>query len=86
MKSLKAKFRKSDTHEWSKNDDRLLQAVEHGDTEKVAALLGKKGISPTKLDSEGKSAFHLAASKGQVECLGAMLSHGLDLTIPDGSD
>ncbi|XP_048384495.1 ankycorbin isoform X3 [Stegostoma tigrinum] len=72
-------------HEWSKNDDRLLQAVEHGDTEKVAALLGKKGISPTKLDSEGKSAFHLAASKGQVECLGAMLSHGVDLTIPDGS-
>ncbi|XP_067840344.1 ankycorbin isoform X2 [Heptranchias perlo] len=85
MKSLKAKFRKSDAHEWSKNDDRLLQAVEHGDTEKVAALLGKKGISPTKLDSEGKSAFHLAATKGQVDCLGAMLTHGVDLTIPDGS-
>ncbi|XP_067887369.1 ankycorbin isoform X2 [Heterodontus francisci] len=85
MKSLKAKFRKSDAHEWSKNDDRLLQAVEHGDTEKVAALLGKKGISPTKLDSEGKSAFHLAATKGQVECLGAMLTHGVDLTVPDGS-
>ncbi|XP_041050137.1 ankycorbin isoform X1 [Carcharodon carcharias] len=85
MKSLKAKFRKSDAHEWSKNDDRLLQAVEHGDTEKVAALLGKKGISPTKLDSEGKSAFHLAATKGHVECLGAMLTHGVDLTVPDGS-
>ncbi|XP_078076558.1 ankycorbin isoform X2 [Mustelus asterias] len=85
MKSLKAKFRKSDAHEWSKNDDRLLQAVEHGDTEKVAALLGKKGISPTKLDNEGKSAFHLAATKGQAECLGAMLTHGVDLTVPDGS-
>uniref|UniRef100_UPI00398E4A87 ankycorbin isoform X2 n=1 Tax=Pristiophorus japonicus TaxID=55135 RepID=UPI00398E4A87 len=85
MKSLKAKFRKSDAHEWSKNDDRLLQAVEHGDTEKVAALLGKKGISPTKLDSDGKSAFHLAATKGQVDCLGAMLTHGVDLTVPDGS-
>ncbi|XP_072353410.1 ankycorbin isoform X3 [Scyliorhinus torazame] len=72
-------------HEWNKNDDRLLQAVEHGDTEKVAALLGKKGISPTKLDNEGKSAFHLAATKGQVECLGVMLTHGVDLTVPDGS-
>ncbi|XP_051865999.1 ankycorbin isoform X2 [Pristis pectinata] len=85
MKSLKAKFRKSDAHEWNKNDERLLQAVEHGDTEKVAALLGKKGISPIKLDSEGKSAFHLAATRGQVDCLGAMLTHGVDLTVLDGS-
>ncbi|XP_069780145.1 ankycorbin isoform X3 [Narcine bancroftii] len=85
MKSLKAKFRKSDAHEWNKNDERLLQAVEHGDAEKVAALLGKKGISPIKLDNEGKSAFHLAAIKGQVDCLGAMLTHGIDLTVLDGS-
>ncbi|KAI2537157.1 retinoic acid induced 14 [Homo sapiens] len=50
MKSLKAKFRKSDTNEWNKNDDRLLQAVENGDAEKVASLLGKKGASATKHD------------------------------------
>uniref|UniRef100_A0ACB8EPP8 Uncharacterized protein n=1 Tax=Sphaerodactylus townsendi TaxID=933632 RepID=A0ACB8EPP8_9SAUR len=43
-------------NEWNKNDDRLLQAVENGDTEKVASLLGKKGASATKLDSEGKTA------------------------------
>lgn len=43
-------------NEWNKNDERLLQAVEHGETEKVAALLGKKGISPVKLDNDGKSA------------------------------
>ncbi|XP_043537562.1 ankycorbin isoform X4 [Chiloscyllium plagiosum] len=92
MKTLMMKFQLTisiiqadNAHEWNKNDDRLLQAVEHGDTEKVSALLGKKGISPTKLDSEGKSAFHLAASKGQLECLGMMLSHGVDLTVPDGS-
>ncbi|XP_078283465.1 ankycorbin isoform X4 [Rhinoraja longicauda] len=72
-------------HEWNKNDERLLQAVEHGDTEKVAGLLGKKGISPVKLDNDGKSAFHLAATKGQVDCLGAMLTHGVDLTVLDGS-
>ncbi|XP_064410210.1 ankycorbin isoform X2 [Latimeria chalumnae] len=85
MKSLKAKFRKSDTHEWNKNDDRLLQAVEHGDAEKVASLLGKKGIVVTKQDSEGRSAFHLAATKGHAECLGVMLSHGVDVTAPDNA-
>lgn len=44
------------TNEWNKNDDRLLQAVENGDPEKVASLLGKKGASATKQDSEGKTA------------------------------
>uniref|UniRef100_A0A8B9M9Q4 Ankyrin repeat domain-containing protein n=1 Tax=Accipiter nisus TaxID=211598 RepID=A0A8B9M9Q4_9AVES len=44
------------TNEWNKNDDRLLQAVENGNPEKVASLLGKKGASATKQDSEGKTA------------------------------
>lgn len=44
------------TNEWSKNDERLLSAVEHGETEKVTSLLAKKGASATKLDGEGKSA------------------------------
>lgn len=83
MKSLKAKFRKSDTNEWNKNDDRLLQAVENGDAEKVASLLGKKGASATKQDSEGKTAFHLAATKGHVECLRVMVTHGVDVTAQD---
>ncbi|ERE81455.1 ankycorbin-like protein [Cricetulus griseus] len=85
MKSLKAKFRKSDTNEWNKNDDRLLQAVENGDAEKVASLLGKKGTSATKHDSEGKTAFHLAAAKGHVECLKVMVTHGVDVTAQDTS-
>ncbi|XP_062828581.1 ankycorbin isoform X2 [Anolis carolinensis] len=85
MKSLKAKFRKSDANEWNKNDDRLLQAVEHGDAEKVASLLGKKGVSSTKHDSEGKTAFHLAASKGHGECIRVMLAHGADVTSQDGT-
>lgn len=45
------------THEWSKNDERLLSAVEHGEVEKVTSLLAKKGASATKLDGEGKSAW-----------------------------
>ncbi|XP_074788366.1 ankycorbin isoform X4 [Athene noctua] len=85
MKSLKAKFRKSDNNEWNKNDDRLLQAVENGDPEKVASLLGKKGASATKQDSEGKTAFHLAATKGHAECLRIMVTHGADVTAQDGA-
>ncbi|XP_061472008.1 ankycorbin isoform X3 [Rhineura floridana] len=85
MKSLKAKFRKSDANEWNKNDDRLLHAVENGDAEKVASLLGKKGASATKHDSEGKTAFHLAASKGHTECLRIMTTHGVDVTAQDGT-
>ncbi|XP_077203058.1 ankycorbin isoform X2 [Paroedura picta] len=85
MKSLKAKFRKSDANEWNKNDDRLLQAVENGDAEKVASLLGKKGASGTKLDSEGKTAFHLAATKGHGECLRVMITHGVDVAAQDGA-
>ncbi|NXN17418.1 RAI14 protein, partial [Indicator maculatus] len=73
------------TNEWSKNDDRLLQAVENGDLEKVASLLGKKGASATKQDSEGKTAFHLAATKGHAECLRIMMTHGADVTAQDGA-
>ncbi|XP_016808945.1 ankycorbin isoform X4 [Pan troglodytes] len=74
---------KGKTNEWNKNDDRLLQAVENGDVEKVASLLGKKGASATKHDSEGKTAFHLAAAKGHVECLRVMVTHGVDVTAQD---
>ncbi|NWH73389.1 RAI14 protein, partial [Piaya cayana] len=73
------------TNEWNKNDDRLLQAVENGDPEKVASLLGKKGASATKQDSEGRTAFHLAATKGHAECLRVMVTHGADVTAQDGA-
>uniref|UniRef100_A0A9J7Z0R1 Retinoic acid induced 14 n=1 Tax=Cyprinus carpio carpio TaxID=630221 RepID=A0A9J7Z0R1_CYPCA len=85
MKSLKAKFRKSDAHEWNKNDERLLSAVEHGEADKVTSLLSKKGTCPTKLDSEGKSALHVAATRGQAECLAVILAHGADVSLQDTS-
>ncbi|XP_076835505.1 ankycorbin [Brachyhypopomus gauderio] len=85
MKSLKAKFRKTDANEWSRNDERLLSAVEHGETDKVTTLLAKKGACATKLDSEGRSALHVAASRGQAECLAAILTHGTDVSVVDGS-
>lgn len=46
----------SKVNEWNKNDERLLAAVEHGEVEKLASLLSKKGANAAKLDSEGKSA------------------------------
>uniref|UniRef100_A0A8C1XND2 Retinoic acid induced 14 n=1 Tax=Cyprinus carpio TaxID=7962 RepID=A0A8C1XND2_CYPCA len=85
MKSLKAKFRKSDAHEWNKNDERLLSAVEHGEADKVISLLSKKGACPTKHDSEGKSALHVAATRGQAECLAVILAHGADVSLQDTS-
>ncbi|XP_030598586.1 ankycorbin isoform X2 [Archocentrus centrarchus] len=85
MKSLKAKFRKTDTNEWNKNDERLLAAVEHGEVEKVASLLAKKGANPVKLDSECKSALHVAVARGQTDCLSVILAHGVDLSITDAA-
>lgn len=85
MKSLKAKFRKTDTNEWNKNDERLLAAVEHGEVERVSSLLAKKGANPVKLDSEGKSALHVAAARGQIDCLSFILAHGADLSVTDAA-
>uniref|UniRef100_A0AAR2JW65 Ankyrin repeat domain 24 n=1 Tax=Pygocentrus nattereri TaxID=42514 RepID=A0AAR2JW65_PYGNA len=85
MKTLKAKFKKTESQDWSKGDERLLQAVEQDEPEKVAALLLKKGLCPSKLDTEGKSAFHLCASRGRVDCLEVIISHGVDINIMDGT-
>ncbi|XP_077188327.1 ankyrin repeat domain-containing protein 24 isoform X2 [Paroedura picta] len=73
------------SQDWSKNDEKLLQAVEYNDAERVASLLLRKGLVPTKLDSEGKSAFHLASMKGNVDCLEVMLAHGADAMTTDSS-
>ncbi|XP_043391768.1 ankyrin repeat domain-containing protein 24 isoform X7 [Chelonia mydas] len=73
------------SHDWGKNDEKLLQAVDYNDPEKVTALLLRKGLVPTKLDSEGKSAFHLAAMRGNVDCLEVMLAHGADAMTTDSS-
>ncbi|XP_042336477.1 ankyrin repeat domain-containing protein 24 isoform X2 [Sceloporus undulatus] len=71
--------------DWSKNDEKLLQAVEYNDADRVSSLLLRKGLVPTKLDSDGKSAFHLAAMRGNVDCLEVMLAHGADAMTTDGS-
>ncbi|XP_040824885.1 uveal autoantigen with coiled-coil domains and ankyrin repeats isoform X2 [Ochotona curzoniae] len=71
------------TADWNKYDDRLMKAAERGDVEKVSAILARKGVNPAKLDVEGRSAFHVVASKGNLECLNAILIHGIDITTSD---
>uniref|UniRef100_A0A0D9RMI5 Uveal autoantigen with coiled-coil domains and ankyrin repeats n=2 Tax=Chlorocebus sabaeus TaxID=60711 RepID=A0A0D9RMI5_CHLSB len=60
-----------------------MKAAERGDVEKVSSILAKKGVNPGKLDVEGRSAFHVVASKGNLECLNAILIHGVDITTSD---
>ncbi|KAF2983436.1 hypothetical protein EK904_013648 [Melospiza melodia maxima] len=71
--------------DWSKYDDRLMKAAERGDVEKVSSILAKKGVSPTKLDVEGRSVFHVVASKGNLDCLNTILVHGVDITATDAA-
>ncbi|XP_075620451.1 uveal autoantigen with coiled-coil domains and ankyrin repeats isoform X1 [Balearica regulorum gibbericeps] len=93
MKSLKSRLKKHEAviggsalnTDWNKYDDRLMKAAERGDVEKVSSILGKKGVSPTKLDVEGRSAFHVVASKGNLDCLNTILIHGVDITATDAA-
>ncbi|NXF45182.1 UACA protein, partial [Oceanites oceanicus] len=71
--------------DWNKYDDRLMKAAERGDVEKVSSILAKKGVTPTKLDVEGRSAFHVVASKGNLDCLNTILIHGADITATDAA-
>uniref|UniRef100_A0A2K5P582 Ankyrin repeat domain 24 n=1 Tax=Cercocebus atys TaxID=9531 RepID=A0A2K5P582_CERAT len=71
--------------DWGKSDERLLQAVENNDAPRVATLIARKGLVPTKLDPEGKSAFHLAAMRGAASCLEVMIAHGANVMSTDGA-
>ncbi|XP_053768034.1 ankyrin repeat domain-containing protein 24 isoform X2 [Desmodus rotundus] len=73
------------SQDWGKSDERLLQAVENNDAARVASLIVRKGLVPTKLDPEGKSAFHLAAMRGAASCMEVMLAHGANVMSTDGS-
>lgn len=89
MKSLKYRLKKHEVTitntDWNKYDDRLMKAVERGEVDKVASVLSKKGIIPTKLDVEGRSAFHLAATRGHLDCLNLILGHNVDVTATDAA-
>ncbi|XP_064619305.1 ankycorbin-like isoform X2 [Lineus longissimus] len=69
--------------EWSKHDDKLLHAVEQAHREKVESLINKKGLNPTKLNHQGQSAFHEAATRGQNGILDICIKHGADVQAAD---
>ncbi|KAM5295378.1 ankyrin repeat domain-containing protein 35 isoform 2-T2 [Glossophaga mutica] len=82
----------SQVERWNHRDQKLLEAVQQGDVECVAALASRKSARPTKLDWNGQSPldsgrFHLAASKGLTECLTILLANGADINSKneDGS-
>ncbi|KAG8127037.1 hypothetical protein E2320_022107 [Naja naja] len=54
------------SQDWNKNDEKLLQAVEFNDADRVSSLLLRKNLVPTKLDMEGKSASHCIAPLGKT--------------------
>ncbi|XP_066218180.1 ankyrin repeat domain-containing protein 35 isoform X1 [Saccopteryx leptura] len=72
---------------WNRRDQKLLEAVQQGDVGRVAALASRTSARPTKLDLNGQSPFHLAASKGLTECLTILLANGADINSKneDGS-
>ncbi|XP_026783352.3 uveal autoantigen with coiled-coil domains and ankyrin repeats [Pangasianodon hypophthalmus] len=88
MKSLKQRLKKqeasSGTTDWNKYDERLLKAVESGDVDKVTNTL-KKGAVATKLDADGRSSLHLAASNGLINSLNVFLAHGVNLRTADAA-
>ncbi|CAG9824499.1 unnamed protein product [Phaedon cochleariae] len=56
---------------------RLMRAVITHNTEVVENLL-KSGVSANSTDSDGRSALHVAVSRGYVDIVELLLSHGAD--------
>ncbi|XP_056366736.1 ankyrin repeat domain-containing protein 35 [Oenanthe melanoleuca] len=72
---------------WTRQDQKLLDAVTRGDVARVAALAARKAARPAKLNARGQSALHLAAAGGLTECLTLLLERGAPVneTNDDGS-
>lgn len=66
---------------WTKYDERLIECVKNGDSEKLRVTLRKKGTSAVKFDPSGSTALHTACLNGNVECLDVLLSEQPDLSV-----
>ncbi|XP_018425576.1 PREDICTED: ankyrin repeat domain-containing protein 35 [Nanorana parkeri] len=64
---------------WNRYDQKLVEAVERGDSKKVSAILSKRPIRATKNAPNGQSAFHLAAARGLTECVNVIISHKVEI-------
>ncbi|GFR96227.1 ankyrin repeat domain-containing protein 24 [Elysia marginata] len=68
-------------HEWTKNDDKLMEAVENQNVKKVSSLLTKKNLNPTKRGPLGRSVFHVACASGNKQILDVILPRSLDVNV-----
>ena len=66
---------------WTKYDERLIECVKNGDSEKLQVTLKKKGTSAVKLDPSGSTALHTACLNGNEECLDVLLNERPDLSV-----
>lgn len=71
--------------DWTKYDERLIECVKNGDTEKLRVTLKKKGTSATKLSPGGLTALHTSCLNGNVECLDVLLEDQPDLSVVNKS-
>ncbi|KAM3309600.1 hypothetical protein ACQJBY_030706 [Aegilops geniculata] len=60
----------------------LLTVAATGNSSFLEDLL-KEGLDPDVGDSKGRTALHIAASKGYEECVQALLGHGCNVNIKD---
>lgn len=79
MKSQKAKYVLT---EWTRDDEKLMTAVERNQLDKVHNLVVKKRVDPTKIEpNKGLSSLHLAVDKGNASIVDIFLAQGLGSRI-----
>ncbi|ELU07162.1 hypothetical protein CAPTEDRAFT_143836, partial [Capitella teleta] len=74
--------------EWNKHDEKLLQAVQKGEVDKINSILSsKKSVSPTKQDPHGHtwslSTVHYSVMGGSVDCVRLLLDNGAPVYLQD---
>ncbi|CAB3979602.1 ankycorbin isoform X1 [Paramuricea clavata] len=65
--------------EWTKHDDKMLDYIVSDEENKLRLALLRKGVSPLKKKSDGKTMLDVACEHGHVECLGVLLERCADV-------
>ncbi|XP_066931292.1 ankycorbin-like isoform X3 [Clytia hemisphaerica] len=69
--------------EWTKYDERLIDAAYKSDRERIKETIRKKGASPVKVSRDGQTALHISVKKGMLDCVEFMLAENPDLSTID---
>ncbi|KAL8625480.1 hypothetical protein ACOMHN_018625 [Nucella lapillus] len=72
----------TDLSEWSKQDEKLMKAVEGQDAKKVSTILSKRSMVPSKLGPRGHSIFHVACALGNIQIVELLLKEVGDVNDP----